>query len=214
MAKMPPCHFYNTFGQCSNPDCLFLHLNLTDQVKECPWYARGFCKHGNKCRSKHKRRKGCRNYILGFCIDGTKCPLGHPKYELPTTSATNLFRSRRPLRPLSQVTCFKCGNKGHYANACNNQQLNSQPTNEGGLDYETRSANVTCFKCGQLGHYANKCPTSTIYRSVRSATNPNVLPANPNVAGGRPQTIFNRPFIPGQNGPQRNASQGITLPLN
>jgi len=163
MAKMPPCHFYNTFGRCSNPDCLFLHLNLIDQVKECPWYARGFCKHGQKCRNKHKRSRGCQSYILGFCIDGPKCPLGHPKYELPTTSATNLFRSRRPLRPLNEVTCFKCGQQGHYANACGFQ---SQRAVQEGPEYAARTANITCFKCGQLGHYANKCPTSTIVRMV------------------------------------------------
>jgi len=217
MAKMPPCHFYNTFGQCSNPECLFLHLNLADQVKECPWYARGFCKHGKKCRNKHKRRRGCQNYILGFCIDGPKCPLGHPKYELPTTSATNLFRSRRPLRPLSEVTCFKCGKQGHYANACGFQ---SQRTIQDGPEYVARTANITCFKCGQLGHYANKCPTSTSVRmiplsmlqSLKDASG-NQLAQNANVAaaGAQPNnTTHSRPFIPGVQATPHRPS----LPLN
>jgi len=220
MAKMPPCHFYNTFGQCSNPDCLFLHLNLIDQVKECPWYARGFCKHGTKCRSKHVRKKGCLSYILGFCIDGPKCPLGHPKYELPTTSATNLFRSRRPLRPISQVTCFKCGNKGHYANTCNQQKVAGKD-NVGGAEYAARSANVTCFKCGQVGHYANKCPTSTVFRTLASKlagqnaiagsinsfnnkVNSQQAPSNQSGANGGQGQTYNRPFIPGT----------FSLPLN
>ena len=33
-------------GQCSNKECPFLHLNPADKIKDCPWYDRGFCKHG------------------------------------------------------------------------------------------------------------------------------------------------------------------------
>ena len=33
-------------GQCSNKECPFLHLNPEDKIKDCPWYDRGFCKHG------------------------------------------------------------------------------------------------------------------------------------------------------------------------
>ena len=39
--------FFCFLGSCNNPDCLFLHAKPEDTVKECPWYARGFCKHGN-----------------------------------------------------------------------------------------------------------------------------------------------------------------------
>ncbi|ETO27410.1 CCCH-type zinc finger-containing protein [Reticulomyxa filosa] len=89
MSKLPPCHFFNTFGQCKNPECLFLHLREDEMIKECPWYARGFCKHGPNCRNKHVRRIVCDNYYeKGFCRDGPNCPFGHPKYELPTMSNT------------------------------------------------------------------------------------------------------------------------------
>ena len=32
-------------GTC-NKDCPFLHIDPMSKRKECPWYDRGFCKHG------------------------------------------------------------------------------------------------------------------------------------------------------------------------
>jgi hypothetical protein len=35
-------------GECSNPsgECMFRHVSPEEKMRECPWYARGFCKHG------------------------------------------------------------------------------------------------------------------------------------------------------------------------
>lgn len=33
-------------GECSNKDCPFLHINATTSATGCPWYDRGFCRHG------------------------------------------------------------------------------------------------------------------------------------------------------------------------
>ncbi len=47
MSKMPPCYFFQKFGECNNRDCQYLHVDAeTLKVKECAWYDRGFCKHG------------------------------------------------------------------------------------------------------------------------------------------------------------------------
>lgn len=50
MAKMPPCYFFQKFGECNNKDCQYIHA---DNVKthDCAWYDRGFCKHGNCYRT-------------------------------------------------------------------------------------------------------------------------------------------------------------------
>ena len=34
-------------GQCGNKECPFLHIDPDKKIKDCPWYDRGFCRHGN-----------------------------------------------------------------------------------------------------------------------------------------------------------------------
>ncbi|CAG8465779.1 11529_t:CDS:2 [Paraglomus brasilianum] len=81
---MPECWFYSRYGECSNEDCMYLHIDPESKIKECAWYARGFCKHGPNCRHKHVRKVLCQAYLSGFCPKGPECPNGHPKYELPS----------------------------------------------------------------------------------------------------------------------------------
>nr|XP_061805242.1 cleavage and polyadenylation specificity factor subunit 4 isoform X3 [Nerophis lumbriciformis] len=151
MTKMPECYFYSKFGECSNKECPFLHIDPESKIKDCPWYDRGFCKHGPDCRHRHTRRVICVNYLVGFCPEGKSCKFMHPRFELPMgtseqpplpsqnqnqskvrlllidkvmwwSSHNHVISSRGP-RPLDQVTCYKCGEKGHYANKCNKGHL-------------------------------------------------------------------------------------------
>ncbi|KAJ3027057.1 UNVERIFIED_CONTAM: hypothetical protein HDU68_004593 [Siphonaria sp. JEL0065] len=46
LKKMPECWFFSKYQSCTNPECQYLHIDPNSKVKECPWYARGFCKHG------------------------------------------------------------------------------------------------------------------------------------------------------------------------
>ncbi|KAI5165300.1 cleavage and polyadenylation specificity factor subunit 4 [Nematocida sp. ERTm5] len=82
--KMPECWFFSKYGECSNQDCLFLHIDPNSKSKECIWYNRGFCRHGNSCRNKHYKKRMCFNYEAGFCPLGKSCPYGHPKFEIIT----------------------------------------------------------------------------------------------------------------------------------
>ncbi|XP_053309671.1 putative cleavage and polyadenylation specificity factor subunit 4-like protein [Spea bombifrons] len=164
MDRMPECYFYSKFGECSNKDCPFLHIDPASKIKDCPWYDRGFCKHGPACKHRHTRRVMCVNYLVGFCPEGPKCKYVHPKADLVLCASDHLknlpqlqkhgeldvkpiakqqplmdlphlshltvismmherFRKMQEvaccgLRPLGQVTCFKCGDRGHYANKC------------------------------------------------------------------------------------------------
>ncbi|EOB14422.1 Cleavage and polyadenylation specificity factor subunit 4 [Nosema bombycis CQ1] len=83
LKKMPQCFFYSKFWECTNPECIYLHVNPDKKTKECLWYNRGFCKHGANCKNKHVRRKMCYNYYLGFCLKGPECEYGHPKADIP-----------------------------------------------------------------------------------------------------------------------------------
>ena len=79
MSKMPECYFYSRFNACHNKECPFLHIDPEAKVRDCPWYDRGFCRHGPNCRHRHVRRVLCINYLAGFCPVGDKCPDAHPR---------------------------------------------------------------------------------------------------------------------------------------
>eukprot|EP00762_Andalucia_godoyi_P001746 ANDGO_07041.mRNA.1 Cleavage and polyadenylation specificity factor subunit 4 len=80
-SKMAPCQFFQDTGECLRPDCEFLHIRKGTEIKECPWYNRGFCKHGSRCRHKHERREACPNYFAGFCAKGRTCEYAHPNFD-------------------------------------------------------------------------------------------------------------------------------------
>lgn len=46
-------------GQCSNKECQYLHIDPMSKIKDCPWFDRGFCKHG-----KNNQILGTRTVML------------------------------------------------------------------------------------------------------------------------------------------------------
>lgn len=58
---------------CHNKECPFLHIDPETKVRDCPWYDRGFCRHGPLCRHRHVRRVLCMSYLAGFCPEGSAC---------------------------------------------------------------------------------------------------------------------------------------------
>lgn len=79
--KMIKCQFYEKFHKCSNPYCIFQHDKTDWHDDTCLYYARGFCRHGNRCRRRHDYKNSiCLNYLAGFCPDGQNCIFGHPKW--------------------------------------------------------------------------------------------------------------------------------------
>ena len=35
LKKMPECWFYTKYGECSNPECLYLHIDPDSKIKAC-----------------------------------------------------------------------------------------------------------------------------------------------------------------------------------
>lgn len=184
MTKMPECFFFSKYGQCNNKECPFLHIDPDQKMKDCPWYDRGFCRHGPNCKNRHVRRLICQCYLSGFCLDGPKCKYMHPKYDLPVLDSS--IQAKK-----IAVTCHTCGEMGHKSVSCpktsnshveTSQSDSNKPVGAGipgsgshygrgsyshrgmsrnfGQTYqgdERSLDNITCFKCGEKGHYANRC---------------------------------------------------------
>eukprot|EP00003_Mantamonas_plastica_P024402 TRINITY_DN4538_c0_g2_i6.p1 TRINITY_DN4538_c0_g2~~TRINITY_DN4538_c0_g2_i6.p1 ORF type:complete len:294 (+),score=49.61 TRINITY_DN4538_c0_g2_i6:201-1082(+) len=184
---MPECYFYNTYGivdrlppshvfflsyahfshplcslligECATEECLFKHIDPDERVVVCPWYRRGFCKHGPRCRHKHDYKEPCQNYLDGFCPKGPECPYGHPKFELPTDDELLALSRHR-----TALICHKCGEPGHKGSDCpNNAYEEFQPIERRAPDL----SNITCYKCMQQGHYANNCPNPRVDQGNR-----------------------------------------------
>lgn len=91
LRKMPECYFWSQYGECSNPECLYLHIDPKARVRECLNYSRGFCRVGPLCRYRHVRLVICQRYITGFCPFGANCEFSQyfsfsnkysPKFEM------------------------------------------------------------------------------------------------------------------------------------
>ncbi len=79
---------------------------------DCPWYDRGFCRHGPNCKNRHTRKVLCQNYLCGFCPEGPRCTLSHPTFELPNSNEYT------PQQRKIVFVCDFCHETGHKASSC------------------------------------------------------------------------------------------------
>lgn len=174
LSKMPPCHFYITYGACSNEDCPFLHISARHDDEDCPQYTlQGFCAKGVHCVYKHERKVLCADYLTGFCMDGPNCTKGHhtkwllpaqsdmPNYEHLQAAAARAYGERTHGRgiarvDINQIECNRCHELGHLAAQCPLSRLGDHAGGHTGKQVRSLDQ-VTCFKCGETGHYANTC---------------------------------------------------------
>uniref|UniRef100_A0A452FM16 Cleavage and polyadenylation specificity factor subunit 4 n=1 Tax=Capra hircus TaxID=9925 RepID=A0A452FM16_CAPHI len=75
VARMPEGHFFKS-GDC-NKERPFLHVKPAFKTQDCPWYDRGFCKHGLLGKYQHVCRAKYINYLAGFCLEGPRCQFAH-----------------------------------------------------------------------------------------------------------------------------------------
>lgn len=59
----------------------------------------------------------------------------------------------------TNVVCYRCNQKGHFANECSNPRLN-----------------ITCYKCGKPGHVSRECKTPIQSSNLMRLTAPPPLP--------------------------------------
>jgi len=163
LSRMPECFFFSKYLACSNKECPFRHIDPETKVKDCPWYDRGFCRHGPYCKNRHRRRVFCPFYLLGFCADGRSCKFAHPSFNLPVSEP----KSQTRFSNLTSVTCHNCHERGHKATHCPHlpaqtkfPQVDRSKLRQSVdqiLSEKKTLSEITCYKCGERGHYANRC---------------------------------------------------------
>ncbi|RXM37375.1 Cleavage and polyadenylation specificity factor subunit 4 [Acipenser ruthenus] len=134
MSRMPECFFYSKFSECSNKECPFLHIDPASKVKDCP------CPKADlpTCPSEQHKHSSQpmelapapvmidmallarhQNLLLQeitpFPHLSTTMSIVHYQLSRLQEAGTS---TRGSARPIHLVTCYKCGEKGHYANKC------------------------------------------------------------------------------------------------
>lgn len=142
-SKIKDCPWYDR-GFCKHgPSCRHRHVRRVI----CLNYMCGFCPEGPKCKHMHPRfelpvkdeageKKSIMNIVCHYCTQpghkASSCPTNPHKenFKMNFNNQSNInvvpvsmnsqVEHERPMmrRPLETVTCYKCGDKGHYANKC------------------------------------------------------------------------------------------------
>ena len=74
---------------------------------------------------------------------------GTPRYDNDTTGGGG-------------SSCFKCGQPGHFANRCPNQNDGKGAVRQQrGAGNNIGVGKISCFKCGQPDHFASNCPNQS-----------------------------------------------------
>ena len=101
-SRIENTRYVTTYGQ----------FDATSRPLDCPWYDRGFCRHGPNCKNRHTRKVLCQNYLCGYCPEGPRCTLSHPSFELP--NANEFVPAQRKV----VFICDYCHETGHKASSC------------------------------------------------------------------------------------------------
>ncbi|KAK9535455.1 hypothetical protein VZT92_007835 [Zoarces viviparus] len=134
-SKIKDCVWYDR-GFCKHgPNCRYRHTR-----RLCMNYLVGFCPEGKSCKFMHRRfelpmgaseqpplQQQIQNQTKPVPTIGrsslspiqlTNSSMKHVVMRSRPHHQNKMSGNRGPRRRLDQVTCFKCGEKGHYANKC------------------------------------------------------------------------------------------------
>lgn len=161
LRRMPECWWFAKYGYCSAGDeCLYAHpkekrIECPDYNRgfcklgpscprkhvrkvACQNYLTGFCPLGPECPRGHPKPNlpSAQDYEKQASAANREVgppPPGYGRYDYGGNAGGQSASTLQgpPRRNLDEVLCFKCGEKGHYANHCRNRNV---PGNRGGQE--------------------------------------------------------------------------------
>ncbi|CAG9320761.1 unnamed protein product [Blepharisma stoltei] len=107
----------------------------------------------NEVAARNKSRQELIRETLGEMEDVYRFVVD--RFNMLSDAVKNLITA--PLQSNNQITCYKCGESGHYANNCTSTRppLSIRAVNEN--QAAPQQGQNACFKCGKPGHFANAC---------------------------------------------------------
>ena len=99
------------------------------------------------------------------------------KVAVPAVEVRSIGRGQRPRndddtlaqgRPVKDIRCYKCGNKGHYESRCGRCTRCGDGGHMRNDCPHWNKNNIVCWRCDKPGHYQSQCTRKDLDKATQT----------------------------------------------